>query len=181
MLVLLAALGHIELRFADETGFSMLPNVPYGWLPKGRQTGILADNKRIINVFGLMSLDQKLTSYPSARSINSAFIIKCLDDFATNLEQPTVVVLDQAPWHTAAAVRQKLPEWEKKNLFLFYLPSYSPHLNAIEILWRRIKYKWLKPADYLSPDALKKAIFSLLEKFGTQFQINFSMNFSLLQ
>ena len=177
----LNAFGHIDLRFADETGFSMLPNIPYGWLPKGRQTGILADNKRVLNLFGLMSLQQELTTYPTTKSINADFIIKCLDDFASDLKKITIVVLDQAPWHRAASVKKKVKEWEKKNLFLFFLPRYSPHLNAIEILWRKMKYRWLKPKDFLAPNILKQAIFNLLEKFGTQFCINFSMNFSLLQ
>ena len=173
--------GYLDLRFADETGFSMLPNVPYGWLPKGKQTGILADNKRVLNVFGLMSLNQDLSSYPTTKTIDSRFIIKCIDDFAATRTKTTVIVLDQAPWHRAASIQGKIKEWEKKNLFLFYLPSYSPHLNAIEILWRRIKYKWLKPKDFLSPSTLKQAVFNLLENFGDQFCINFSMNFYLLQ
>ena len=181
LLTALAALGYIELRFLDETGFSMLPNVPYGWLPKGKQHGILADNKRIMNILGLMSLDHKLTSYVSDKSVNSAFIIQCLEDFCSSVKKPTVIVMDQATWHTSKSMKEKLPIWEKKNMYVFYLPKYSPHLNAIEILWRRIKYKWLKPEDYTSPDTLKKAVFNLLECFGSQFKINFSMNFSLLQ
>lgn len=159
----------------------MLPNVPYGWLPKGQQTGIMADNKRVINIFALMSLDQKLCSYPTPKTIDAAFIIRALDDFCSTISQPTVVVLDQAPWHTAAKIQSRLAEWQSKNLYLFYLPKYSPHLNAIEILWRRIKYKWLKPQDYSNPETLKEAIYKIIRCFGAQFQINFSMNFYLLQ
>lgn len=176
----LSALGHIELRFADESGFSMLPNVPYGWLPRGRQTGILADNKRVINIFALLSLDQKLCSYPTPKTIDSTFILQALDDFCLTIKQPTVVVLDQAPWHTAAKIKSRLAHWQSKNLYLFYLPKYSPHLNAIEILWRRIKYKWLKPRDFSNPETLKDAIYNILTDFGNQFQINFSKNFNVL-
>lgn len=176
----LDALGHIELRFADESGFSMLPNVPYGWLPQGRQTGILADNKRVLNVFALLSLDQKLCSYPTPKTIDSTFILRALDDFCSTIKQPTVVVLDQAPWHTSAKIQSRVADWQSKNLYLFYLPKYSPHLNAIEILWRRIKYKWLKPKDFSSAETLKEAIYNILRHFGNQFQINFSKNFNVL-
>ena len=93
----------------------MLPNVPYGWLPKGKQTGILADNKRVLNIFGLLSLDQKLAAYPSTKTINSQFIANCLDDFASTIQRPTVVVLDQASWHTAGRIKQKREEWEKQK------------------------------------------------------------------
>ncbi|MBV6440903.1 MAG: IS630 family transposase ISAcma34 [Saprospiraceae bacterium] len=177
----LAAGGHIELRFADETGFSRLPNIPYGWLPKGEQTGILADNQRVMNVFALMSLDHKLCAYPTKETISADFIIRALDDFCTTLQKPTVVVLDQAPWHRAARLQNRIPGWQQQDLFLFFLPRYSPHLNAIEILWRRIKYQWLKPADYRSAESLRQAIYHIFKHFGALFQINFSKNYEMLQ
>ncbi len=180
-LMTLSTLKHIDLYFADESGFSRLPQIPYGWLPKGKQTGILSDSKRVMNVFGLMSLDQKLYTYPVKGTINSDFICQALDDFCSTITLPTVVVLDQATWHTAASIQDRMQEWQSKNLFLFFLPKYSPHLNAIEILWRKIKYKWLKPKDYLSEQDLKDAIFHIFQNFGKLFQINFSKNFYLLQ
>lgn len=180
-LMTLSTLKQIDLYFADESGFSRLPQIPYGWLPKGKQTGILSDSKRVMNVFGLMSLGQKLYTYPIKGTINSDFICQALDDFCSTITLPTVVVLDQATWHTAASIQNRIQEWQSKNLFLFFLPKYSPHLNAIEILWRKIKYEWLKPKDYLSEQDLKEAIFNIFQNFGNLFQINFSKNFYLLQ
>lgn len=109
-LMALNALGQLDLRFADETGFSLLPNVPYGWLPRGKQSGILASKKRVLNLFGLMSLQQDLVCYPTQKSINAQFIVDCLDDFAKGLEKTTVVILDQASWHRSIKVRQKWKE-----------------------------------------------------------------------
>ncbi|MDR2810274.1 MAG: transposase [Tannerellaceae bacterium] len=37
--------------------------------------------------------------------------------------------------------RSKIQQWLKQDLFIFFLPPYSPELNMIEILWRFIKYK----------------------------------------
>ncbi|WP_422627416.1 transposase [Photorhabdus thracensis] len=28
------------------------------------------------------------------------------------------------------------------NMFLCYLPAYSPELNLIEIVWKQAKYRW---------------------------------------
>ena len=56
--------------------------------------------------------------------------------------------LDNAPWHKSKYVQTKVQEWEQKELFLLYLPTYSPHLNKIETLWRFIKYQWLQLKDY---------------------------------
>lgn len=151
----------------------MTPNIPYGWLPVGKQNSILSDSQRVINIFSLMNLHQQLSSYPTKGTINTEFIIRCLDDFCNVLSKTTVLVLDNAPWHTAQAIQNKKAEWQTKGLYLFYLPTYSPHLNFIEILWKKIKYEWLKPADYSSKDQLMNAIFNILKKFGADFQINF--------
>ena len=68
---------------------------------------------------------------------------------------------------------EKLAEWEEKGFYIFFLPTYSPHLNKIEILWRKMKYKWLKPQDYLSFESLTKAIKEILSSLGTEYKINF--------
>lgn len=57
---------------------------------------------------------------------------------------------------------------------LFFLPAYSPHLNPIEILWRFMKYRWLKKVDYLSWSRLKKAIFAIVKDFGQVYRIDFT-------
>lgn len=154
----------------------MVPSIPYGWLPVGCQRAIPSDRERVTNVFGLMNTHQQLSSYPTEERIDAAYIIECLDDFCSTLTQLTVVVLDNAPWHTAQAIRDRSGEWQDKGLFLWYLPPYSPQLNPIEILWRKVKYQWLKPSDYCDKEQLKSAIFNILTKFGTEFQINFSIN-----
>lgn len=175
MLHTLFALGYIDLRFGDETGFSMAPSVPYGWLPVGQQRSIPSDSGRVTNIFGLMNRHQQLSSYPTEGRIDAAYIIECLDDFCTTLTQPTVVVLDNASWHRARAVQNRREAWQEQGLFLFYLPTYSPDLNPIEMLWRKMKYEWLKPQDYCDKESIKQAIFNILRQFGTEFQINFSV------
>jgi hypothetical protein len=53
---------------------------------------------------------------------------------------------------------EKQKEWEQKGLKIFFLPTYSPQLNKIEILWRFIKYEWLRPSAYGSYLSLVKAV-----------------------
>ncbi len=63
--------------------------------------------------------------------------------------------------------------WEEKNLYVFYLPTYSPHLNLIETLWRQMKYLWLKPEDYISFERLTEAVKKILDGIGSQYKIKF--------
>jgi len=178
-LLLLEKANRIDLLFGDETGFSLEPNIPYGWLPIGHQTSIPSEHRRVGNVFGLLSLKGKGHMHWNPKNINSQFVIDCLDQLAQSIKKPTVVVLDNAPWHTSKLVKSKLDDWVKKDLFIFYLPPYSPHLNMIEIFWRKIKYEWLKPSDFVHPQNLKNAVLNIFKNYGNLFNINFSKNFLL--
>ena len=95
-----------------------------------------------------------MTTYQTEKSINSETIIQYLDNFADSITKNTVVVLDNATWHTAKNVQEKIELWEKQGLFIFYLPPYSPHLNFIEILWRKMKVEWLLPKDFENKQSL---------------------------
>ncbi len=173
-LLLLAQGGYIDLCFGDESGFSLIPTVPYGWIKKGKQACILSRHSGRVNVFGLLSTTGKLTTYQKQESLNADFIIECLNDFASTIQLPTVIVLDNAPLHRSTAFQTKQAGWEAKGLYLFFLPKYSPHLNRIERLWKQIKHSWLKAQDYLSLEHLKQALSRILTGFGTDFTLSFN-------
>jgi transposase len=166
--------GEIDLFFTDETAFNLVPSVPYGWQPVGEQRSIRSAKDRVANLFGLLSRQGKLKVYSTLQNINSDFIIECVDEVAESIRRATVLVFDNAPWHTAQNVLDKRAEWEEKGLFIFYLPTYSPNLNPIETLWRKMKYEWLKPEHYLSASALKEAVFHIIRNYGAGFDIDFS-------
>lgn len=169
--------AHIDLFFTDECGFNLTPCIPYGWQPVGQQRSIRSAKDGVANVFGLLSRRGKLKVYSTPKSINSDFVIECIDEVSLTLDRPTVLVIDNAPWHKAKKVLDRQKLWADKDLYLFFLPTYSPHLNLIETLWRKIKYEWLKAEDYLSAKRLKQALFNIIKKYDDEFCINFSMNF----
>jgi len=167
--------GHIDLYYSDESGFQLVPNLPYGWQPKGEYVRMLPRKGKNLSIFGLLRTDNRLVCYPTEEHTNAAFIIKCLDDFVSKIEKPTVIIMDNAPIHKAKVMMEKRKEWESKNLFLFFLPKYCPHLNRIETLWRKIKYEWIKPKDYKSWRTFSRAVKNILASFGSdKYNINFS-------
>ncbi len=169
----LAGAGIIKLYFGDESGFSLTPCVPYGWIKKGEDAGILSQRSPRVNVLGLLSTDNDLITYQKSGSLKADFIIECLDNFSLQMSKPTVIVLDNASVHTCQLLEAKREIWEQKGLYLFFLPKYSPHLNRIERLWKQVKYHWLKAADYLSLEALKQALHAIFTGFGTCFILDF--------
>ena len=87
-----------------------------------------------LNIFGLLSRDNTFRCTTTQGQINSAFIIRELETLAFSIRKRTVVVLDNARVHTSKTFQERREAWEKRGLFIFYLPPYSPHLNLIEIL-----------------------------------------------
>lgn len=124
-----------------------------------------------------MNLRGDLTSYQTTGSVNAQTVIGWLDDYAAGVEQTTVVVLDNAPWHRSQQVEAELAEWEARGMYIFFLPPYCPHLNLIETLWRKIKHEWLRPQDFESRETLHHRINHILENYGNrEMAIKFSIN-----
>ena len=165
----------IDLYFCDESGFQLVPNLPYGWQAKGQYVRMLPRKGKTLSVFGLLSTTNHLVTYPTQKTTNADFVIQCLDDFIGKIKKNTVIIMDNAPIHKARKVMQKRLEWEQKGLYLFFLPKYCPHLNRIETLWRKIKYEWLHHRHYKSWGTLCKAVKNILASFGSdQYNIRFS-------
>ncbi len=165
--------GEIDLRYFDESGFSLMPYVPYGWQEKNQQIIIKSSKSKRINVLGLMNINLELYYEIISGNVDSKIIINFFDKFSNNLKKPTVVIMDQASIHTSDAVIDKLPQWKQNNLEIFWLPTYSPKLNLIEILWKFIKYEWIEIDAYNSLKSLKKYLTKVLDGLGSKYVINF--------
>ena len=115
-------------------------------------------------------------SYVIEGSVDSAVVIACIEDFATKITQKTILVIDNAPMHTSKAFLGNLEKWEEKGLIILNIPSYSPELNKIEILWRKIKYEWLEFSAYDSFQSLKDSLNYILANIGVEreFKVDFS-------
>ena len=112
-------------------------------------------------------------AYVSEQSINTDVVIACIDTFFPAVDKPTVIVVDRSSIHTSDAIEDRLEEWTERGLTIFELPSYSPELNLIEILWRFIKYEWLDIDAYTSWDILVSSVEKILKEFGNSYVINF--------
>ena len=173
-LLALAAVGLIELYFGDESGFWQNPVIARAWQFAGEEIRVFPEKGKRLSVFGLLDLNCQGRFWTSAETIKSEFVIECLEQWlADKDEKPSVLVLDNAKIHRSKLMREKLAEWEEKGFYIFNLPPYSPHLNIIEILWRKMKYEWLKPEDYFSFESLTTAIQEILNNLGAEYKINF--------
>lgn len=164
---------YLDLYYCDESHFGLTPNLSYAWQKRENPILLPAAKGRRLSVFGLMTPDCKLCSWMIEGTVNSNAVINFLDQFATQITKKTIVVIDNAPIHRSKKFMTKIAEWEQLDLWIYFLPPYSPELNLIEILWRKIKYYWL-PFDAFSDfQNLKEKLTNTIDQIGTKWQIKF--------
>jgi transposase len=168
--------GEINLFYGDESHVCTEGYVPYGWQFPGEDVYIPSERAKRLNIFGMINRDNRFEGFSTIDSINAQKVVSFLDQFSFGLDKKTFVVLDNASVHRNAKIRQMRPIWEKRGLFLFYIPPYSPHLNIVETLWRVIKGKWLRPQDYACAETLFYATNRVLVEIGRNLRINYAHN-----
>ena len=139
--------GRIDLFYGDESGVSLQPCVPYGWQFQQEQVFLPSTRGKGINCFALLNGKNECWFRTTEQTITAGTVRQWLDVFAQSLKRLTVIVLDNAPIHQAKEIQRCRPGWQERGLYVFYLPAYSPHLNIAEVLWRKLKYEWLRAED----------------------------------
>ena len=147
----------------------------YGWRFKDEPIALLPQTGKRINVLGFMNWQgDEVATFSKHGSIDGEFVVSAIEQWRQGLTKPTVLVLDNAPIHRSALFTSRLEGWQEGNLYVFFLPAYSPHLNRIERLWLKAKQRWLSPSAYVDLASLKVALDDIWAKFGSEYRINFN-------
>ncbi len=116
------------------------------WSPIGKKTNTkqTGGHEKIV-VYGALAEDgtQLFRTY---EHFNAETFVKYLEEMRIKWGK-IVVILDNAPQHTAKIVQRYLKE-HKKEVILHFLPVSSPELNAVEECWRQAKYEILVAKYY---------------------------------
>lgn len=166
--------GLIDLYFGDGSFTCTEGYVPYGWQFPGENVTIPSDRSARLNIWGMIDYDSRYHGFCSIGGMTSERIADFIDKFSLTIRKNTFIVLDNAKVHRSKLMKEMRKIWEKRGLYLFFLPPYSPHLNIAETLWRMLKGQWIQPADYVSVDNLFYAVNRGLAGLGKTHFINFS-------
>ena len=123
--------------------------VPYEY-PQGRRVNVLASYEpyAATPALGWQTFERTLTA----------------DDLLTYLrslpaaEVPQVVVLDNASIHISKAFKAQRPALACQGIYLYYLPAYSPELNAIEPVFKQVKHHEIPTRSHTSKEALRGSV-----------------------
>lgn len=152
-----------KLVFIDETGANTKMARLYGRSPKGTRliaqvpfghwkTTTFTAGLRASGLVAPFILDGPMTS--------EGFLVYLDEILIPALEANDIAVMDNLPAHKVAGVRKRI---EAAGAKLLYLPSYSPDLNPIEMIFAKLKSLLRKAAERTIP-ALWDRIQSILDE-----------------
>lgn len=163
----LAKMPEVAVAYFDEASFSLTGVVPYGWQPIGQRRPVaLSGRRNVVHVLGIEREHGTTKAYLHSGSISAATVVSVIEKFSHTIRKTTVLVVDNAKPHTGHLFREHEAAWAERGLIIYPLPKYSPELNHIEHLWRRVKYSELPAEAYRSLQALIDGLVAVFRRLG---------------
>jgi len=180
--------GELVLLAQDEARFPMVPTLAATLGVKGHRPQVgTRDCKDLLYVFGSVNCvdgtlrtrtlaspkdARRRTGKSKNRRLQEAFVKHLEDvakayppDAAAATPRRVVVLVDNAPWHGGRPVRDVLATYP--HVTLKRLPSYSPHLNVIERLWKALRRRATHNRLFETLKGLKASVRNSLRYFQT--------------
>lgn len=168
--------GEITVAYLDEAGHSTIQPNRSCWTLRGEVHAIDASRGPRLNVIGALLSDGTLFTQKKWGSMTAEeflmFVTELVERVQPTLEKPLCAIIDNASIHKAKAIQPGIDALKARGLMLYFLPAYSPELNRIEILWRRIKYGWMRFQCW-TKETLEAEVTRVLDGFGQEFQLAF--------
>jgi hypothetical protein len=73
-------------------------------------------------------------------------------------ERPLVLFVDNYQVHRCQAVLDERAAWERADIYVVFLPAYSPELSEIEPIWNDVKHHQISRRSYQRVSELKQAV-----------------------
>ena len=132
------------------------------WVRKGQRKRMPYENpegRRVNALAALVKGGDTPALYWVAKpgSLRSEHLIAFLAELPP-VPVPTVVVLDNGSIHRSKEARAAIPDLWRRGVYLYFLPPYSPDLNAIEPAFRTVKHHHLPERRYTTVPALLAAV-----------------------
>jgi putative transposase len=136
--------------------------VNYSWTLPGERKRVPYENPcgRRVNAIGILiedGPDPMLIWDRVPRSLTSQDLLLVLQDVPKRNGR-LVVVMDNGSMHVSHVIKEALPELNAEGIEFYYLPPYSPELNAIEPIFGGIKHHDLAARRYSTVEGLLDAV-----------------------
>jgi len=122
--------------------------------------------KRFNVLAALDAVSKEIITVTNETYINAESVCQLMAEIAKlGLDKPITLILDNARYQKCALVQNYAAAL---NIELLYLPSYSPHLNLIERLWKFVRKECLYSEYYEKFPEFKQAIDNCIRNANTE-------------
>jgi hypothetical protein len=135
----------VRVFFMDEARFGQQGTTTRVWARRGsRPTALKQTRYEWLHLYAAVEPTTGDSVALQAPHVNTGVMNVYLGMLSEHLGQGEVMVLimDQAGWHKCR--RLKVPD----NIYVLYLPPYSPELNPVERLWAYLRSHYLANRAY---------------------------------
>ena len=162
--------GELLLYFQDEIDLNLLPGILRCWTLRGSQRKVMTPGLNVKRYgFGAVNYVSGETLHRIEERKNSAGFCAFLEQFMKAVTQSPdyqghqiVLVVDNFRIHHSKKTMAFLEQYADQ-LILFALPTYSPWLNVIELLWKHLRRKVTHNHLFQNMVQLVKAVHSFLQ------------------
>ncbi len=174
--------GELILLYEDEFDLNLLPGVTRCWTKVGKQRKVLTPGQNIKRYgFGAVNYLSGQLTYQISEHKNSVGFCQLIEQIVREYcpgeayNGPKVVlVIDNYRIHFSKITQATLDKYADR-LLLVPLPTYSPKLNVIELLWkflrRKVTHNHLFPSITALIEAVDEFFRELLQKKETVLSI----------
>lgn len=146
-----------EIIAIDEASFQLMTSYKKIWFPRGEipRAAFFWSNKKLTTFGALTSNHEFFYDFYDAQ--NSMTFMHFLRELFKKIDEKKkyVLILDNAGFHKTQCVKKLLNEYFT-NIFVEYIPPYSPELNPIETCWKVTKNSVTKSQYFSTIDELQE-------------------------
>ena len=158
------------IAFQDESGFQLTNCVGCTYAPKG-QTPVLTTDAKFytkVSVSAIITIDGNLFyDVRMNESFKSMATVRLLKNASKAFKNRLFLLWDNATIHKSQIIKDFLQQQQddktKYDVYVGFIPTYSPELNPIEQLWGYIKNVLLKNIFCKTVKELKEKVTQALE------------------
>lgn len=161
--------GKIILLYEDEIDLNLLPGVMRCWTKRGSQKKVLTPGKNVKRYgFGAVDYITGTIVFQTSEHKNSASFCELAKTILSHYSadpRRIVIVLDNYIIHSSKITGSCLAGM-RDRVSTFFLPTYSPHLNCIELLWKHLRRTVTHNHLFEGVQALVEAVDRFIDKMN---------------
>ena len=152
----------IRLMFQDEARFGRISDLAHCWCPKGvRPTVPKHLVREYVYAYGAVDPVDGEDCFITAPYCNTEWTSEFLKILSEKFAKDYILLpTDNASWHKSKSL--VIPD----NIYIFYLPPYTPELNPIEQIWKEIRKDGFKNVLFQTLDKVEDKLCSSLVSLG---------------